>query len=282
MRFFALAVVAALTLAGPARAQLAQATLEEVDTHTTGSVFPGPREGETRNVWVWRPTNAPATPLPVLYMADGLDGVYVAVAHLQLLADAGAISPFMVVSIDPRPRPEQRAAEYVRSYPGGGDTYPVHERWFLEQVIPWAERTQRASPDRSQRFIGGFSNGADWALSMANDHPDVFAGALLHSPFGGSADWVGDRAGDMRWVITGGMRETAGSTQRGGALPREIVTALERRSAQVRVCIGPWNHSGRPWRELSPGSLVWLMGLGDPAATAMPREQSFCRNPVAP
>jgi enterochelin esterase-like enzyme len=282
MRLSALALMAALTFPAAAWAQeqdRPRATVEELDVNTTGSVFPGPREGESRNVWVWRPPNAPAnTRLPVLYMADGLDGLYVALAHLKADMEAGRVPPFLVISIDPRQRPEQRAAEYVRSYPGGGDAYPMHERWFLEQVIPWAERTQRASNERAHRFIGGFSNGADWALSMANDHPEMFAGALLHSPFGGSADWVGERAAELRWVVTGGTRETAGSVHRGGELPRDIITALERRQAPVRGCIGPWSHSGRYWRELTPGSLVWLMQLGpDPDTLAMPRERSFCR-----
>lgn len=255
-----------------------RATVEELDADTAGSVFPGPAEGETRPVWVWRPRNAPPNAvLPVLYMADGLDGLYVALAHLKAAIDAETVPPLLVIALDPKPRPEQRAAEYVRTYPGGGDLYEVHERWFLEQVIPWAERTQRAAPERERRFIGGFSNGADWALSMANDHPEMFAGAMLHSPFGGSPDWVGERAGEVRWVVTGGTRETAGSVQRGGRLPRDIVTALERRQAPVRTCIGPWNHSGRPWRELSPGSIVWLLQLGDPAAVETPRERSFCR-----
>jgi S-formylglutathione hydrolase FrmB len=273
---FALACLC-LAASGLAHAQ-DHATVEQLDVNTTGSVFPGPSEGETRNVWVWRPPNAPANErLPVLYMADGLDGIFIAMSHLKAPIESGAVPPILVISIDPKPRPEQRAAEYVRTYPGGGDAYQVHERWILEQVIPWAERTQRASNERAHRFIGGFSNGADWALSMGNDHPDVFAGALLHSPFGGSANWVGDGAGALRWVVTGGTRETAGSVHRGGNLPREIIAALERRSASVRGCIGPWNHSGRPWRELTPGSLVWLMQLGDPASVETQRERSFCR-----
>ena len=65
--------------------------------------------------------------------------------------------------------------------------------------------------------------------------------------------------------------------QRPKVWPREIIAALERQGASVRGCIGPWNHSGRPWRELTPGSLVWLMQLGDPAPVETQRERSFCR-----
>lgn len=276
------AVVFSVTLAFShaawAQQQQQHATVEEVDTHTTGSVFPGPREGETRPVWVWRPANAPATPLPVLYMADGLDGLYIAVSHLQAPMDAGLIAPMLVVAINPDQRPEDRAAEYLRGFTGGSDNFTVHETWLLEQVMPWAERTQRASREREHRFIGGFSNGGDLALALASDHPDVFGGAIVHSPVGGSASWVSDQAGAQRWVITGGTEEQSGSVHRGGQLPRSISQALERRGGPVRTCIGRWGHQGRAWRELSPGSIVWLMELGDPNSVATPREQGACRN----
>jgi hypothetical protein len=77
-------------------------------------------------------------------------------------------------------------------------------------------------------------------------------------------------------VITGGTDEQSGSVHRGGQLPRSIVQALHRREAQLRWCIGRWGHQGRFWRELSPGSIVWLLGLGDPAVVATPREQNAC------
>src|SRR5262245_37579386 len=126
-----LAVLALALCLFPAVAESARAqdhaTVGQLDVNTTGSVFPGPGAGETRNVWVWRPPNAPAnTRLPVLYMADGLDGIFIALSHLKAPIEAGQVPPILVISIDPKAAPEQRAAEYVRSYPGGGDAYPVH------------------------------------------------------------------------------------------------------------------------------------------------------------
>lgn len=273
---FGLALAVWLASMMPTLAQ-DRASVDEVDTHTTGSVFPGPRQGETRNVWVWRPATAPAAPLPVLYMLDGLDGLYIAVAHLQRAADEGRVAPFIIVSIDANPRPETRASEYVRGFTGGEDDFAIHERWLIEQVIPWAERTQRAAVDRDRRYIGGFSNGADLAFALANAHPDLFAGALVHSPVGASASWVGEQAATQRWVVTGGTQEQSGGLERGGQLPRSISQSLGRRHAPLRACIGRWGHEGRVWRELSPGSVVWLLQLGDETLFATPREQSACR-----
>ena len=113
-----------------------------------------------------------------------------------------------------------------------------------------------ASKERAKRFIGGFSNGADLALWMANAHVDVFAGALVHSPVGGTATWVGDKAASQRWVITGGTEEMRagrtildndGGLHVGAQLPRDIIRALEQRSAPLRQCIGGWKHEGRIW-----------------------------------
>src|SRR5689334_14121888 len=74
-----------------------------------GSVFPGPRPGERRIVWVWRPQNAPAnTPLPTLYMFDGRAGLQVALLRLKAAFDSGALAPILVVAPDPNPRNEGR------------------------------------------------------------------------------------------------------------------------------------------------------------------------------
>jgi predicted esterase len=210
-------------------------------------------------------------------MADGLGGIYTVVAPIRDAVAAGTLPPILVVALDPNPNPQSRAAEYLRGWTGGSDDYALHERWFLEQVIPWAERTQRAARARDQRFIGGFSNGADFALAIASTHSNMFAGALIHSPVGARASWVNEQAVTQRWVVTGGTREQGGGTERPGQLPRDISQALERAHAPLRTCIGPWGHNGRSWRDVTPGSLVWLMNLGDPAALATERERDSCR-----
>ena len=255
-----------------------QAARDQIMAETRGSVFPGPRPGETRAVWVWRPRNAPNTPLPVLYIFDGLDSIKIALLRLKPAIDSGALPPILIIAPDPNPTSEGRGAEYLRGFPGGSDDFQIHEQWFITQVMPWAQRTQRASSDRTKIFLAGVSNGADLALALANEHPDLFGGALVHSPVGGSGDWVANTAASQRWVITGGTAEASGSIHRTANVPRQIITALEHFNAPVRACIGHWAHTGPAWRDLSPGSLVWLMQLGDSSAYATPVEQSSCRN----
>jgi enterochelin esterase-like enzyme len=256
-----------------------QAARDQIHTETRGSVFPGPRQGETRVVWVWRPANAPTNRrLPTLYIFDGLDGLNVALLRLKPALDSGALPPILFIAPDPNPRNEGRGAEYLRGFPGGSDDFRVHEDWFVTQVVPWAQRTQRAATDPAQNFVGGFSNGADLALVLASDHPELFGGALIHSPVGAVPGWIQPSAAHQRWVVTGGTREVPGSVHRPADVPRAVIETLQRLNAPLRSCIGPWPHQGPAWRDLSPGSLLWLMGLGDPNAYATEPEQRYCRN----
>ncbi|MBX3431277.1 MAG: prolyl oligopeptidase family serine peptidase [Hyphomonadaceae bacterium] len=255
-----------------------EAAIAPVNAETVGFEFPGPVDGTVRPVWVWRPRTSSQSRLPVLYMADGLTGLYVALLELKPAIDAGSVSPIMIVAIDAQPDPQDRVAEYLYGWPGGSDNFRAHEEWLLRDVIPWAERVQHASDRREQRFIGGFSNGGDLAFALASRHPDIFGGALVHSPVGAQTSWVDESSRQQRWVITGGTREGRGSLTRAGNLARQIVRALEEQNAPLRSCIGRWDHRGRYWRLLSPGSLVWLMGLGSPEVAESSFERGKCRN----
>ena len=81
----------------------------------------------------------------------------------------------------------------------GRAVFNAHERWVLEVVIPWAERVARASPQ--QRAVGGYSNGADFALAMGRLHPDVFSGVLAHSPLLTQTFDANARASGVRWAL---------------------------------------------------------------------------------
>ena len=254
-----------------------QAKLDVIDKETSCFLSPGPSEGEQRAMCVWRPTGSEGKVLPTLYMMDGMDGIHVLLLDFKAAFDAGKVAPMMIVATDPRPKPEERAAEYLRTFAGGKKMFDQHETWLLTKVIEWAERTQDAAPERNKRFIGGFSNGADLALTLAQDHPDVFAGALIHSPFGVDERAVGSVSHNQRWVVTGGTQETGGSVKQGGQGPRRIGESLRRGGDSVRSCIGRWKHEGRAWRQLTSGSLTWLMGLGDPERVESDLERQNCK-----
>ncbi|MGH2621099.1 MAG: alpha/beta hydrolase [Anaerolineales bacterium] len=53
---------------------------------------------------------------------------------------------------------------------------------IVEHLIPHVEQVYGASPDRTQRAIGGISRGGGWALRIGLKHPELFGSIGLHSP----------------------------------------------------------------------------------------------------
>jgi enterochelin esterase-like enzyme len=70
-----------------------------------------------------------------------------------------------------------RAREYL---PGtDADAFAAHERWVLDDVLPWAARELGA---REPFVAAGWSNGAAWAIAMGQRRPEVFGRVLALSP----------------------------------------------------------------------------------------------------
>ncbi|HRK67389.1 MAG TPA: alpha/beta hydrolase-fold protein [Hyphomonas sp.] len=281
-RLLAPCVTAILTGLFPAPSAFAddiETLRAEVESETRCYVSPGPKNAGPRAICVWRPAIAKEDTLPTLYMADGMTGIYVATIPLKRAIENGTVAPLMVVGLDPRPAPEDRAQEYVRHFRGKA-AYEAHNHWFIEYVIPWTERTQKAAADQSRRYVGGFSNGADWATTTATEHAALFAGALIHSPVmtrdKSAANWKNSGASALRWVITGGKQEVSGTIKAKADLPKKMSRSLLSSGAEVRSCIGSWKHELRAWRKISGGAITWLAQLGDPALVASPEEFASC------
>lgn len=253
-----------------------EAVIKTIESEAKCFGSPGPDPGETRPICVWWPQKSTVTPLPTLYMMDGMVGLEIALIDLKPALDAGTVAPMMIVATNAKTDGTARAEEYVK---GLSDVhFDRHAEWLMKTVMPWAEKNMKASPERAKRFIGGFSNGADLALALATKHPDVFGGALLHSPAVATRGWIGDQAGSQRWVITGGTEEIGGSIRKPAILQKDIAWALEKHGAPVRVCIGRWSHQGKYWRQLSAGSLTWLLQLGNFDVVGSPLEHGNCKN----
>lgn len=282
MRTAALLCVLCLGALQTALAQDVEGLRAEIESETRCYASPGPGGEGTRAICVWRPSTAGSEELPTLYMADGMIGIYVAAIPLKRAMEAGTVSPLMIIGLDPKADPEDRAAEYVKHF-HGPKTYEAHNRWFIDYVIPWAERTRKAAPDPAKRFIGGFSNGADWAVTTASENAALFAGVLVHSPMmtknKGADYWTETGASHLRWVVSGGTEEVSGTIKPKADLPKKIIRSLTASGAPVRACIGKWEHEFRAWRKISAGSIVWMAGLGDPALVQSEDEVRSCETP---
>jgi S-formylglutathione hydrolase FrmB len=79
-----------------------------------------------------------------------------------------------------------RVGWYTDWYDDSCCASPQRQRWesfHIGELLPWAERTFRLAPGRSQRFIAGDSMGGFGAMSYAARHPDLFGGAAELSGF---------------------------------------------------------------------------------------------------
>ena len=172
------------TLRGPAAAPPPPRSRVLQGTVRTDSLW-SDALGERRAVTVYLPPgHDPARLTPVVYVADG-QGVEGLAAYLEPYVAVGEVPPVILVGIHSGPH---RSDEYT-TIPVGPDAGPdptnprflAHERFVLDELVPWAERTLGASARREERAAFGFSNGGVWAAFQGVRHPDVFGAALSFS-----------------------------------------------------------------------------------------------------
>lgn len=136
------------------------------------------------NIWL-PPGYRPGVRYPVLYLADG--GWTSPGAWLTEPIRRGELPPLIVVGVEYALKDERGSDTRIKTYLGDAQGQPrpeflAHERFVLETVIPAIEAKYGAPPERRLRAVGGASNGAVWAASMALRNPGVFGTAFVMSP----------------------------------------------------------------------------------------------------
>lgn len=241
----------------------------EAETRFLGDLA-GPQPNTQRPIAIWRAPSTPSGPLPTLYVTDGANGLYVIAARLRPAIEAGLMPAVQIIALYPDSDPEHRTEEYIQR---GRRRFEAHERWFLETVIPWAESVARASP--TQRAVGGYSNGAAFALFVTASHPNMFSGVLAHSPVASADSFnIHARAAHVRWALSAGRTEYGGYPLRA---TRVVAGAASEAGAAVRTCTGPWGHDPEFWANLTPGSVAWLFNFPEAEAAATSLEREACR-----
>ncbi len=210
-----------------------------------------------RQVRVWLPPGHSASQrYPVIYIADGA-----AEFGDELLAamQAGRLPAMVVVGIEADQA--ARFAEYVdfpkrEGVPSDPARFAAHERFIIEELMPWAESTLGASKEPGSRTVAGSSNGADWAAAMALQHPDLFGRAIVMSPIMVAQYAIPDAPG-ARFELSAGALEP----------PFALATAcfaqrLNAKGGSVKLRWWPHTHAPEQWHAAFLAAL-----LDEPSAT---------------
>ena len=122
-------------------------------------------------------TEHPARRYPVLYLLHGLgdnEGTLFNSGGWTLLDELRKqhrMGDFLIVS------PEGKRSFYINSADGS----VRYSDFFLQEFLPYIERTYRVLPGRSARAISGISMGGYGALRFAFAHPELFSAASAQS-----------------------------------------------------------------------------------------------------
>ncbi len=229
--------------------------------------LPSEHLGSTRAIHVWLPPGyTTAVKYPVIYVADG---AVMLARTLEPRIVSGTVRPVIVVAINDCGNEmvpgamSCRANEYVdlpAAMMGLPDAYQRHEKFVLNEVIPFVERSYSVSTNKKDRAVAGFSSGADWAASIAMRNPGVFGGAIVMSPMisvyrNASAKLEGT------FFITAGYLD-AGAMRAAPCLG----SVLAKRGADFRITKVPYGHS-QDSNELAFANDAALWLAGKPAAS---------------
>ena len=171
----------------------------------TGEVRSHPRFPSSfvrpRDVLVWLPPGYDADSArryPVLYFHDGNNVLDAATSFkgvewgadetAERLIRAGALRPFILVAVYNTP---DRMAEYtpVSDERHGGGQAAGYERFLVEELKPFVDRSYRTLPGPGSTGLVGSSLGAIVSLDLALQRPDLFGLVGCISP----AVWWGRR-----------------------------------------------------------------------------------------
>lgn len=129
---------------------------------------------------------------PVLYMLHGMGGTNKEWEYYGLFDEAarligtGEIIPYIIVL------PQGDYGYWVDQANGG----PRWGEYVAREIVAVVDRRYRTLPQASARAVGGLSMGADGALQLALNYPDVFSVVGAHSPvlkpYGDAPEFFGD------------------------------------------------------------------------------------------
>lgn len=247
----------------------------------------GDAAGLMRDLLVWLPPgyddpeNAQRR-YPVLYLFDGqnlfektgaVPDEWHADETAQRLIEAGQAEPFVIVGVPNAG--SARIHEYL-PYPSRFSAEPAGEafaRWFVETVVPRAERTLRLTDNPARTGIGGSSLGSTIALYIASRNPSRFGLLLLESTstIGPAPEALNlpQAFWPARAFVAVGGRETGDEAVRNrlfAQFSRDLAGRLETNAGPDRVrlvVVEDAEHTESAWAARLPDAFRFLFGTED-------------------
>jgi len=246
--------------------------------------FPSKALGEKRHVTIYMPPiSPPGKLLPVFYLADG--GAYTFAPIAEAAVRDGTARPAILVGIENAqgeatgcivlPACDRRSLEYLPMTNSDKVNGPFarHLRFVVDELIPYVEAHFPASPQRTDRVIGGYSNGGVWAIEGAARQPDVFGNVLVMSA--GMRATVKSAALLDRAKVYGG-----GGTMEGDFGPNTMADVAAAHAAGAITCLRLLvsGHSNDAWDIMFAEAYGWML---PPEGPQVARSKPVCA-PVSP
>lgn len=195
----------------------------------------------------------------VVYVGDGAAPALAPV--LDTLITAGKLPRIMLIGMDTdvtryADGRDGRTLEYLYLPTDDSTRFLAHQRFVLEEVLPWAEALG-APKDADKRAVLGFSNSAAFAIETALRRPDVFGRAIALSPAGRPAAILPGTPLDRpaRFYLLGGRLEASFHRK---AL--QWAAVFRDRSVRYTLREPIAGHDFDVWRAMVPDALDWAFG----------------------
>ena len=144
-----------------------------------------------------------------------------------------------------------RTSEYVLLASADSARFLAHERFVLEEVLPWAAK-QGIDLDRSVVTTAGLSNGAAFALLMALRHPDRFSSVIALSPAGPAIKTIASQLPIAVYLMAGSLEP---AVLRGTLIS---LNTLKAGGVNVTMATRVTAHEQLAWEEEFAPALEWL------------------------
>ncbi len=145
---------------------------------------------ESRSLTVYAPPFRKGEQIAAaVYLADGRS-VRLIAPYIDSLIVSRRLPPVLLVGVhygkilpgnDPQVS-DTRALEYLIGFGKTDARFEAHERFFINEVVPWAESKFDVPKTSDKRAVFGASNSGSFALAMGIKHPEIFGHVIAFSP----------------------------------------------------------------------------------------------------